>query len=186
MKESKGFTLLEMICVVFLLGLMGSMVIGSLPDSNREIAREHEKIIFALRKTAERAQLEGKIFGLRILTGGWEIQVLSRREGKSEDRKPDDLIPGYRWQTAKRGLREMHYRLPEQVELTIDVDGDSRSSIEQGDDLHPPQILFLPGGEVTDFTLSLSSKETAGEEREANPAFTFSRADLLLSEGKTQ
>ncbi|WP_052130635.1 type II secretion system minor pseudopilin GspH [Erwinia typographi] len=186
MKESKGFTLLEMICVVFLLGLMGSMVIGSLPDPNKEIAREHEKIIFALRKTAERAQLEGKIFGLRILTGGWEIQVLSRRVEKSDDRKSGDLIPGYRWQTAKRGLLKMHYRLPEQVELTIDVDGVSHSSAEPGDIPHPPQILFLPGGEVTDFTLSLSSRETAGEEREANSVFTFSRADLLLSEGRTQ
>ncbi|WP_345830125.1 type II secretion system minor pseudopilin GspH [Erwinia sp. HDF1-3R] len=188
--RSQGFTLLEMLCVLFLLGLMGSLVTGAFPSPHREMAREHEKILLALRTTAERAQLEGRVYGLQIRPGGWDIRVLSRDTEPAELRQSGALIDGYHWRIAKRGSKTLQYRLPPQVVLKIEVNRVSYSSVGEkgGDD--KPQVLFLPGGEVTDFVLSTSMRQASDDrDRQANGAaaggFITSSAQFLLSEGES-
>jgi len=186
--RSQGFTLLEMLCVVFLLGLMGSLVTGAFPSPHREMAREHEKLLLALRTAAERAQLEGRVYGLQIRPGGWEIRVLSRDTEPAESRQVGALIDGYRWRIAKRGSKSLQYQLPPQVVLKIEANHLSYSSAGDKGGGDKPQVLFLPGGEVTDFVLTTSMRQASDDrDRQANDVaaggLITSSAQFLLSEG---
>lgn len=63
---SRGFTLMEIMLVLVLLGSMATLVLKTLPSSSRELSQESDQLTVALQWAAQQAELDGKIYGLSL------------------------------------------------------------------------------------------------------------------------
>ncbi len=68
-------TLIEILVVVFIVGILAALVtlsVGVLGE-DRELERETERLASVVEVLQEQAQLEGRDYGLRIETAGYEV-----------------------------------------------------------------------------------------------------------------
>ena len=151
----RGFTLLEVLCVIALVGMASAMVMLAIPDSRHQ-QDEYQKFTDRIQQTAQQAQLTGEVYGLRLLPGGWEIVVLQRH--LSADSQAASMISGYHWQTASYGRKRLRHQLPAELQLTLFKADQRFDSGAQADPEAEPQLLFLPGGEVTAGRFYLSAR----------------------------
>lgn len=63
---SKGFTLIELVMSLFILGLVTSAVIWTLPDRSTDVDKEARKLAAQLRIAADESILSGEIVGISI------------------------------------------------------------------------------------------------------------------------
>ncbi len=83
---SKGFTLLEMLLVVFLIGLTAQMVAVTLPTSTElegNPAMQAEQLMYIMREISEKAVMENRLIGLRINKNGYEFLILTKNSKKT-------------------------------------------------------------------------------------------------------
>lgn len=172
----RGFTLLELLVVVLLVGLLTSLaVLGIQGRSVRE--RQHEearRLLARMDLAREEAVLRAGSLGLRLTPRGYRF--LQLRNGAwhvlRDDRTlaPHELPAGMRLEVDVDGL---------EVALADDGDGgedgtasgagiDDDDGGEDGDDDGPPrpQVFFLAGGEIVPgFTIGLLAEDTDVEYR---------------------
>lgn len=159
--RASGFTLLEILCVIALVGMASMMVMLAIPRNAYRLQDEYQKIQTVVTQTAQQAQLTGDVYGFRLLPAGWEIVVLRRNPPKilsqSAAKKPVD---GYHWQPANRGRHVIRYQLPTGFQLTLLTETQRSDSAASADPDAAPQVLFLPGGEVTPFRFYLRKNDS--------------------------
>jgi general secretion pathway protein H len=141
-----GFTLLELMVVVVLIGIILTFVVGSVGDGGRRdrIQREAQRLTALVELVGEEAVLKSTIIGLRFGEHGYEFMRYSESQwqgitddGLLKPRTIDDaivmelLVEGF-----SVGLGE--------VALSDDEEDEPK-----------PQVIFLPSGERTAFELSL-------------------------------
>lgn len=149
-----GFTLLELLVVVLIIGLLTSMaVLGVQGRSQRErLEDEAERLIERMRLGREEAVLRSQSLGMLFAPGGYRFLALYDN----------------RWRRHQASLFQP-YELPEGMRLEVDIDGleveladrdpqagedtDTGGSVREGNDNSNeepvrPQIFFLASGEI--------------------------------------
>ncbi|MEM7493254.1 MAG: GspH/FimT family pseudopilin [Pseudomonadota bacterium] len=127
--KEQGMTLVEVMMVVFLIGLTSSIVVFTLPERAKPIERAADTFARDVKMAADRAILTGRVQGIDVLERGY-AQV----EWKPETQSWDQL-------RGRQGQRdELQLRL-------INVS-------EPGDDVGP-ELRFDPTGVNSAFDLEL-------------------------------
>lgn len=127
--RAKGFTLLEVMLVLLLLSLGATIVVATMPDNHYRAGREAQRLAERLSGLTRMAALEGRLYGLQVQTGGWQLK--NWQQG--------------RWQSLALPGGVSEHTLPEGWSLTLNVAGEVSGNA--------PQVLMLPGGDLTPFRL---------------------------------
>lgn len=133
-RAAAGFTLIELMVVMVLIGVLVSMVHISLGDNNSRNARQEADVLLGLiHGLREKAVLEGHEYGLRLEPGAYQLM---RFEGEQ-------------WQAV-----EPWVSLPVGLVLALTLDGQDQP-LTAGS--VTPQLLWLSSDENTAFELHLDS-----------------------------
>lgn len=161
-RHTAGFTLLEIMLVMVLLGLVAGVVVPTLPHQSKDDAKlEAERFYQLIQLWTETAMLSGQTYGLRV-DDETQYQLLK--------------LTGNDWEAAELQRTTTKVTLPEGVELDLEVSGFqneddqlfSRDSMfsdeplfesgiglnEEEEKIDPPQVVLMGNGEVIAFTLS--------------------------------
>jgi general secretion pathway protein H len=138
----RGFTLIEIILVLVLIGLIGSMVVPQGRTERGRFTHGMTTLILALNAAQERAAASGVPVGMALSEHGWQRMIYHLREGSAADQG---------WQRDT----EAPFILPDDLELSLHLERqDIRlAPVLEADAL--PQLWFYPGGEMSVFTLTL-------------------------------
>jgi general secretion pathway protein H len=154
MRKNLGFTLLEVLVVVLLMGIILSFASLKLGDGGqaRVLSQEARRVQAVLQLAREEAILQTKEYGVRFQPTGYEFFVLAPPEWKRFSQRDDTLHPR---------------SFPESMEASLELDGESLKLLPSNDktaknekEKNRPQILILSSGEMTPFTLTLRAKTT--------------------------
>lgn len=159
--RQRGFTLLEMLVVVALLGIATSIVLATLPGNrNESAARQSELLIEAIQLAADKAVAEGRVLGVQVSTDRWQVVEL---QAVDNTRQPmgkllDEYYAQYalQWKPWQYRTLVLGQSLPEHLSLTLSMQGIAPEMPNKNDVNAAPQIWLLPGGEVTAFELTMS------------------------------
>lgn len=180
-RHTTGFTLLEIMLVMVLLGVLAGVVVPTLPQrSNDEAKREAERFYQLIQLWTEKALISGQTYGLRI----------------DDDNRYQLLhLENNDWVVAPEERTPTQITLPEGIEIELEVSGFvaeedqlfSRESMFSDDDLFesglsdedeekkldPPQVVLMGNGEVIAFTLDFLAEGRALWQVKANDVATF-------------
>ncbi|MGL5007308.1 MAG: type II secretion system minor pseudopilin GspH [Plesiomonas sp.] len=164
----RGFTLLEMMLVIFLIGLAGSGVMMMLPDNKQDQAKEEAQRFLALAQLMqEEAILGGRLYGIRI--DKTRYQLMQREQGEWQPLRDQkfttavtlpqgltlDLMLGqYRWQNAQESDLELS-----RMRLNLHDENTTLNDEQNKNKQPPPQIWLDAGGDSLPFTLSFKTTE---------------------------
>jgi len=146
LKRQNGFTLIELLVVILIIGLASSIIVlktGSFYLSNKRsevFARELTSLIDLARN---QAIFSTNTIGLRV--GGNEYRFLWL----------DDSKEGSVWKPL--GDKDVFWRsrtFPENMIVDVNVQSTGQNNIFKDNDT-APQIIIMPSGEVTPFTISI-------------------------------
>ncbi len=132
-----GFTLVEILCVLALLGLTAGLVVLNLPKPKPPIQSEVQILATTLNVAVRKSVIDGKVRAIDVDVGGIEL-FLYDGEWESETRRDFSEI-------ARIDLEVEDHR--------VDLKARAKSKVEL-----PPLIQFEPTGNVTPFTLSMSGR----------------------------
>ncbi|MFQ6372258.1 type II secretion system minor pseudopilin GspH [Shewanella sp. YIC-542] len=156
MQRSRGFTLLEVMLVVLLMGLMAAAVTLSIGGGNQQqqLLREAQRFVAVTETLADEAVLSGQFVGVVIDKNAYRYVIYL-----------DD-----KWQPLQRDNLLGEHTLPAGISTDLQVEGLPLDQEEEqaslfGDDKpfdqrqqkqrHPePQIMLLPSGEMSSFELT--------------------------------
>lgn len=150
MRQS-GFTLLELMVVVVLVGIILTFVVGTVGDGGKHdrIHRETKRLNALIEMVGEEAILQSAIIGMHIEEHSY--QFLRYQESEWQGIENDTLL-------RKRELdRSMTLQLLVEgfdIELGAETDeeDEEKTSIK-------PHVVFLPSGERTAFELALTYED---------------------------
>ena len=133
-RAAAGFTLIEMMVVIVLIGVLASMVHINLGDSNARQARQEADVLLSLMHgLREKAVLEGQEYGLRLEPGAYQLMGFADEQ----------------WQVL-----EPKVKLPEGLVLGLTLEGQDQPLIGGSG---TPQLLWLSSDENTAFDLHFES-----------------------------
>ncbi len=140
MNRQRGFTLLEIILALVIFASCAMMVVSTIPSrSGADIFGQQLKAV--VEYGSDRAVMDGNILGLVITTDKYQLMTLEEKNG---ERRWVPLAQR-RINTGGDFPEEMHVSLtPQRLAATSDAE---------------PQIVFLPDGEMSRFTLTLQSAD---------------------------
>lgn len=138
--KEAGFTLVEILCVLALLGLTAGLVVLNLPKPAPPFRAEVQSVTTLLNLAARQSVIDGKSRGVDISNG--QLNILEY-DGEWVSERQQDFMDVY-------GLN-----------LTVEsqeIDLNAREKKQEKADL-PPLIYFDATGNVTPFRLSLEGRE---------------------------
>lgn len=151
-RSSGGFTLLELLVVLVMIGIIISFAMLSIGDGGRDSRLEQEaKRIHAL------FSLAGEEAVLRSL----ELGVIVQRQGYAFV-----FFDGERWQPIAGDSLLHEQTLPESMELELFIDGlpvdisvQAEGGAEEEGEMSAPQLLFFSSGERQPFELTVAYRD---------------------------
>jgi general secretion pathway protein H len=154
MTQARGFTLLEVMLVLMLLGGVAMTIIATLP-THSNLQQADERLTAALHWVTEQTTLENRIYGMTVTQSGWQLWVLSSQRDNS--RGESLYWPQRYWHTVKVRQYQQPEVLPSDLILHLSITDETQtlSPIPDKADFLAPQLLFLPGGESPLFLLTL-------------------------------
>lgn len=152
-----GFTLLELLIVLVVIGIMSSFAVLSVGTADRDkpLAKETQRLLALMRMASEESVQRTEQLGLFIDNDSYRFLRYDQNAWQPLD---DDLF-------RERSLPEnlimtlvLEGRpivLEDPMALTDDAKKDEKDKKEK---IKPPQIIFLSSGEISPFTLTLSEQ----------------------------
>lgn len=175
---ARGFTLLEIMLVLVLIGLMLSTVIPTLrrdnpPDQVNTLA---EKLLANVRQLQRQAQVSGQNLGLQLTDGGYRLVQYQDNRWQATDQAPTPVPADLRltirvgesvWQEAM--LLEQQSAIVLAPRASADtgeaVDALTEEPGEEEEAVIVPDIIFWAAGDVTPARLSLASRSNPATAR---------------------
>jgi general secretion pathway protein H len=155
--RAAGFTLLELLVVVFIIGIMATMFtlsVGVAGGTDRELRRETERLQPLIALAVEDASFQSRELGLRLYPGRYEFSVFDR--GDAFDPTDD------KWEPIGEdvlGPRE----LPSAFALELEIEGRAVNLERSEKDVekrYEPQLFIFSSGDLSDsFDIRLRSLE---------------------------
>jgi type II secretion system protein H len=159
-----GFSLVEILTALTIMGLMASVVVLSLPDSDAEFRGEVRQLAARLEMAAQESVVDGHSLGFAISDDGYAFQTL--RNGVWNDASGDKIFSPHTWSGATAVTLERNsYFVPQDA-----------PDQPAGGGLNTPMVRFDPTGLPPHFTISLERGlsryvlETKGREIEVSNA----------------
>ena len=154
--RQRGISLIEILTVVIIIGLVGGMVVLTMPGEQSEARREAYRFAAHVRAASDLALTSGEATGLTAEAGTYNFAVY--RAG--------------RWQALPMpGMTGARHALGDAVSLELTPEGEPQNETaggERGFVLEPldaeqrppmPPIMFSPVGETTAFTARFSGED---------------------------
>lgn len=153
-----GFTLLELLVVLVVVGIMVSVAMLSFGvlGSDRQSEDESRRFWTVLQQAREEAELQVEDIGIYVSTDAYEYLRFNSRKNEWEPIEYDELF-------AQRALPEgLRFRMRlESREVILKPDLPARGDKDENKK-YPPHVMVLSSGEVMPFELEI--------EREGQPA----------------
>ncbi|WP_407362464.1 type II secretion system minor pseudopilin GspH [Pseudomonas luteola] len=147
MNQERGFTLIELMVVLVIIGCLVSLAALSLGgSSNKELRNEAERLAALLTVLSEEAVLDNREYGLLIKDKRYETLVY------------DPILT--QWNSLGQ-----KYALNSEIKLALKLDGMRLMlpvSISENSEKEKPQIMILSSGEFTPFQVRLSNRHGGG------------------------
>jgi general secretion pathway protein H len=155
--SAAGFTLLELLVVVFIIGIMAAMFtlsVGVAGGTDRELRRESERLETLLALALEDASFQSHELGLRLYPRRYEFSIFER--GDPFDPADDKWVPVENDVFAPR-------ELPPAFALELDIEGRTVNLERSEKDVekrYEPQLFIFSSGDFSDaFAIRVRSVE---------------------------
>ncbi len=159
-RAAAGFTLLELLVVVFIIGIMATMFtlsVGLAGGTDRELRREAERLQTLIGLALEDATFQTRELGLRLYPGRYEFSVFDR--GDAFNPEDDEWVP-----LGDDVFRE--HAVPEVFGLELEIEGRSVNLERSEKDVekkYEPQLFIFSSGDISDaFDVRIRSRDDDG------------------------
>ncbi|MDE0455532.1 MAG: type II secretion system minor pseudopilin GspH [Gammaproteobacteria bacterium] len=154
-RAKRGFTLIELLVVLALIALLTGLAALSAGAAGGPVTREARRLAATLQLATEESRIQGIVLGLKFRPDGYSYLELVPREPEAESG------PGFVWRPLPRRGAFAARTWPQPMRFELRIDGRAVAP-EFGPSDSAPQILLLPEGEFTPFTLRLVGTREAG------------------------
>lgn len=160
-RRQRGFTLLEMMLVVVLIGITGTLVLGRLSADRGLFTRPAATLMATLYHAREQATQQEALYGLALAHNGWQLMIY-----RSD-----------RWHQVQQPA----FSLPEPLDIALQIEQQPIALPARLTSSAEPQLWIYPGGETSVFTLSLL-QGNCSQRFTANGFMTFKREEVRCDE----
>ena len=154
-RAERGFTLIEILVVLALIALLTGLAALSAGAAGSPVTREARRLAATLQLATEESRLQGRVLGLKFRQDGYSYLELVPREPDAESG------PGFVWRPLLRRGAFAARTWPQPMRFELRIDGHAVAPAFEAA-ASAPQILLLPEGEFTPFTLRLVGTREAG------------------------
>lgn len=139
-QDQRGFTLLELMLVILIIGLMVGTVSLALPDSSaQQLQKQASRLHAQINLASQQSVFQNKDLGLKVTRLSYDFYQFD----------------GDHWTLLEPQSRFSPRPLPPETSFELSLDGQP-INIEAA---QQPQILFLSDGQMSRFRLSLFSRD---------------------------
>ena len=199
LKRSRGFTLIEIMLVIVIIGCAAGIVVLSLPgmgsQGDGDIKSLSERLGATLTQASEQAMLEGRTIGVWVDPQGYQFMVRQKKQATDGELAANTLPVAdwddQLWVAYEKEKFVTSGKFPEGCEVALELGGlaldpeENRLGMEKQDwfaqnqplEERQPQILLLPGGEITPFHLTLTQAADPEDDDEASAVYRQIRGD---------
>ncbi len=165
-RAERGFTLIEILVVLAVIALLTGLAALSAGAAGSPVTREARRLAATLQLATEESRLQGRVLGLRFHPDGYSYLELVPREPNAESG------PGFVWRPLPPGGAFAARTWPQPMRFELRIDGRAVAPA-LGGVASAPQVLLLPEGEFTPFTLRLAGTREAGATMRFGPSGQF-------------
>ncbi|MFB3125319.1 MAG: type II secretion system minor pseudopilin GspH [Woeseiaceae bacterium] len=152
-----GFTLIEVLVVVTIIGIISAVVVLSLGNlgDDRELQTEARRITSLIEMASDEATLQGRDFGLEFLQTGYRFVEYDALTGQWSEVFGDELM------RLRQLAQDTEFDLfLEDRRILLDIDAADSAQNDDADDNYLrqdflPHILILSSGDITPFRLEI-------------------------------
>jgi len=158
----RGFTLIEIAVVVFIIGILATFAVLSIGNRSHEdqLETEAQRALELMQLAADEAQLKGMELGLRLSVSGYSFVVMDPMRGWAPYAASGPMRPR-KWPAGTEAQLRVEGHIVNPADDPSEADAKKTDKTASGDSEKPdpakspwrPQVMLLSSGEMTAFTL---------------------------------